>query len=77
MTNGQEESPRGGAKEERIHCRRTGQDYDPEEHRRCPYCHGALADVAAGDHARFCDYDPKKDPIHFGFPPDSTRHRTG
>ena len=36
-----------------------------------------LASVLYGDHGTFCDYDPEKDPISFGFPPDGTRHQTG
>jgi len=60
-----------------VRCRRTGQDYEPAEHVRCPYCFGSEEDVARGDPARFCDYEPGVDPVSFGFPEESTRLRNG
>jgi len=77
MSDRDEKEPQGGAEEKRIRCRRTGQDYSTGEHGRCPYCWGEKKDVEAGDHQEFCDYDPKKDPISFGFPPDSSRQQNG
>ena len=77
MSEREVQSSKGGTDEKVVRCRRTGESYDADEHRRCPYCYGSLADVADGDHETFCDYDPEKDPISFGFPPDGTRHQSG
>jgi len=60
-----------------VECRRTGQAYDVEEHLRCPYCFGEKNDVASAKHGRFCDFEPGKDPINFGFPENSSRNREG
>jgi hypothetical protein len=59
-----------------VPCHRTGQLFDLTEHERCPYCYGAQKDVATGDHGEFCDFDPDRDPVGFGFPAESTRLRT-
>lgn len=56
-----------------VPCRRVDAAYDVAGHQDCPYCCGAAADVAAGDHARFCTFDPTRDPIAFGFPDDFGR----
>jgi hypothetical protein len=40
----------------------------PEEHRQCAYCFGRDADIRAGRHRSFCDFDEKRDPVSFGFP---------
>jgi len=63
--------------EEKVRCVRTGQEYDSSEHSLCPYCFGEKAKIKEGQHGVFCDYDPKRDPIHFGFPPDSQRAQGG
>jgi hypothetical protein len=60
-----------------VICRRTGEKYSSEEHHRCPYCFGDKTEVVPGEHAAFCDYDPAKDPTHFGFPTDATRPKSG
>jgi len=60
-----------------IRCQRTDQEYDCSEHERCPYCFGNTADVRAGDHTKFCDYDPEKDPVSFGFRANSDRWEHG
>lgn len=57
-------------------CRRTGRRLPPQEHARCPYCFGR-EDVTSGLHERFCDYEPERDPLHFGFPPDAKRDVAG
>lgn len=62
------------AGEARVHCRRVEAEYSVTEHRDCPYCFGAAADVATGEHKRFCDFKPGKDPIAFGFPDDQGRY---
>jgi hypothetical protein len=51
-----------------IHCRRLGRSLPVEEHVKCLYCFGQAGEILTGDHAKFCDFDPEKDPIHFGFP---------
>lgn len=58
-------------------CRRTGQDFSSEEHQRCPYCFGSEAKIETGNHDDFCDYDPNKDPISFGFPDNGSHYRRG
>ena len=61
----------------RVSCRRTGETFDPEAHGRCPYCFGSKSDIRPGNHKDFCDYDPEKDPVSFGFPSDSARAQHG
>jgi hypothetical protein len=58
-------------------CRRTGQKVPPEEHEACLYCFGRACDVQTGIHERFCGYEPGKDPVHFGFPPGTSRDLEG
>jgi hypothetical protein len=74
---GHEKNPDTEKGEPTVRCRRTGETYSAAEHERCPYCFGKKAGVVAGEYEQFCDYDETKDPIHFGFPPDSQRHRDG
>ena len=52
----------------RLLCKRTGQQYTLERHERCPYCWGDRQRIERGRHEDFCDYDPERDPLHFGFP---------
>jgi len=61
----------------RLLCRRTGRWLALEEHARCPYCYGREAGLATGQHERFCDFVPGRDPVHFGFPPDTSREQRG
>lgn len=77
MTESTDERPSEGTDEPVVHCRRTGQDYDAGTHERCPYCFGQSSDVRPGAHGEFCDFDPDKDPVSFGFPPGTTRDREG
>lgn len=58
-----------------VNCRRTGQDYDVGQHARCPYCWGSDERIAGGKHEEFCDFQPGRDPVNFGFPEDGTRQR--
>ena len=60
-----------------VECRRTGQSYAPSKHERCPYCFGTAADVVPCAYENFCDFQPGRDPISFGFPEDGRRFRTG
>jgi hypothetical protein len=49
-----------------------------EDHLGCPYCFGRNRDaVESGESKRFCDWDPEKDPVAFGFPPDTSRNSRG
>ena len=47
----------------------------------CPYCFGQRQDMASGRYETFCDWQPGRDPVRFGFPPDVRRdaraNRTG
>lgn len=56
------------AEDRAVFCRRTRGMTPVEEHLRCPYCFGRVADVGGDAYNSFCDYDPAADPIHFGFP---------
>lgn len=58
-------------------CRRTGERLPLEEHKHCVYCFGRAEEVETGLHARFCGFDPERDPVHFGFPPGTTRDLDG
>lgn len=60
-----------------ITCRRTGRAFDLDEHERCPWCWGSRERVASGDHAQFCDFEPGKDPLLFGFPEGLSRDEKG
>ncbi len=55
-------------------CARTGQAYDASVHAACPYCFGSQEALSTGDRSRFCGYEPGRDPLNFGFPPDSARN---
>ncbi|MCC6669888.1 MAG: hypothetical protein IT458_02420 [Planctomycetes bacterium] len=61
----------------RIYCRRVQRDLPVQEHGACPYCFGARQQIRTGEHGEFCDYHPDKDPVNFGFPPDSSRNLSG
>ena len=53
-----------------VYCRRLERQLPVTEHVECPYCFGKPDEVQAAEHGRFCDFEPGKDPIHFGFPSD-------
>lgn len=65
------------ADEDVIPCKRTGESFDPKIHLRCPYCFGGEAEVRSGEREGFCDFNPEKDPVSFGFPRDSSRAQHG
>jgi len=58
-------------------CKRTGVQVPVGEHAHCPYCFGRESEIQQGEHRRFCDYRGDTDPIHFGFPNDTLRDRSG
>ncbi len=61
-----------------LRCRRTGQMYTVEKHVECPYCSGDAATIERdGKYANFCEFEPGKDAVHFGFPEGSARNRKG
>ncbi len=62
---------------EQVLCRRIGQPLPVAEHKRCPYCFGHADEIANGQHERFCDYVPGRDPLLFGFPSGTTRDLEG
>jgi hypothetical protein len=43
------------------------------EHLKCPFCFGRADDIANGQHDRFCDFTPARDPIHLGLLPGAPR----
>ncbi len=63
--------------DEGVFCMRLEARLPAAEHAQCAYCHGAKADIAPGEHKEFCNFDPEKDPIHFGFPEGTTRDSSG
>lgn len=60
-----------------LACRRTGEQVAVDEHAHCPYCFGCMSEIERGEYRRFCDYRGGVDPIHFGFPADTLRDRSG
>lgn len=71
MSDARKQKP---APEPTIHCLRVDAIFTVAQHKDCPYCFGKVADVATGRHRDFCDFQPGKDPIVFGFPDDKGRH---
>ncbi|MCB9881398.1 MAG: hypothetical protein H6834_06375 [Planctomycetes bacterium] len=61
----------------KVYCRRLKEMKPLAEHTECMYCFGKLGQVDGSHYDHFCDYDPDKDPIHFGFPQDSSRDLSG
>ena len=59
----------------RVTCRRQSTERTLDEHLSCPYCFGTAEDIKSREHARFCDSDPKLDPVVFGFPENFRRYR--
>lgn len=61
-----------------VYCVRNHTSKATEEHLSCPYCFGRKREVIeAGERKLFCDFDPDRDPIVFGFPDGSTRNANG
>lgn len=60
-----------------VYCRRLQHELPVSEHADCPYCFGTKDEITGSVHRRFCGYDAEKDPIQFGFPPDSSRNQSG
>ena len=59
---------------QRVWCRRLERELSVHEHAECPYCFGKEPQIAGRKHEEFCDFKPGQDPIHFGFPPDTSRN---
>jgi hypothetical protein len=66
-----------GPRLKRLLCKRTGEQVEVATHAECPYCFGRAAEIEEGRHEAFCDYQPEKDPMHFGFPADTSRDVQG
>lgn len=78
MTDAHEEHAKPPMTLKELRCRRTGQMFTTEQHAECPYCFASIETIEeGGEYERFCGYDAEKDPISFGFPPDSTRTQRG
>jgi len=61
-----------------IPCPRHRTEKPVAEHLTCPYCYERRAEVlATGEREAFCDFDPERDPIAFGFPDGMTRALRG
>lgn len=61
-----------------LRCRRTGQMFSAAEHSRCPYCTADAKTIeTTPEYEQFCDYQAGVDPVHFGFPDDATRNKSG
>lgn len=59
------------------HCPRLGRDVPAHEHAECPYCFGDAERIARGDRREYCDFQPGKDPVSFGFPDNEDLGRRG
>jgi hypothetical protein len=53
---------------ELVFCQRIQEPVSVDEHKGCAYCFGTVEAVKEGKHEEFCDYDPDRDPLQFGFP---------
>ena len=69
--------PRDQEAEQPVFCRRLQSMLPVREHGDCKYCFGDKSRIRTGSHPEFCDYDVAKDPINFGFPPDTSRNLQG
>jgi len=74
MTDEQAGRPDRNPEQKLVRCRRTDQAFSVEGHAKCPYCFGRLEKIESGDHSGFCDFEPGKDPINFGFREDGSRY---
>ncbi|MBI5535435.1 MAG: hypothetical protein HY898_22085 [Deltaproteobacteria bacterium] len=62
----------------KVYCVRNRLMKDANEHASCPYCFGKKHEaIEKGERSDFCDFNPDKDPISFGFPEDSGRNSRG
>ena len=77
MTDERTSGPDPAPKQKLVRFRRTEQSFSVEEHTKCPYCFGRLEKIESGEHSGFCDFEPGKDPINFGFPEDGSHYTRG
>jgi hypothetical protein len=62
----------------KVYCVRNRLMKEAGEHISCPYCFGKKKElVENGERSEFCDYNPDKDPISYGFPEDTNRNLRG
>jgi hypothetical protein len=60
-----------------VYCKRLDKQLPVAEHADCVYCHGDEEEIKTAEHERFCEFDPDKDPVHFGFPEGTSRDLEG
>jgi len=60
--------------DQRVWCRRLDCELPVRQHADCLYCFGSKQQIACRAHEQFCDFKKGQDPIHFGFPPDTSRN---
>ena len=56
------------------YCLRLGRSRSLREHEACSYCFGDRRAIQIGDRSGFCDFQPGRDPVSFGFPESHGRH---
>ena len=62
----------------KVYCLRNRLMKPTQEHMGCPYCFGKKHEVIEnGERCDFCDFNPDKDPVSFGFPEDTSRNLRG
>ncbi len=62
----------------RPFCVRNQVEKSADEHLACPYCFAASREVVeAGERKQFCNFDPERDPVSFGFPEGTRRSTSG
>lgn len=62
----------------RVFCVRNHVSKSSDEHLHCPYCFGKKREVIdEGEREEFCDFNPDRDPVTFGFPEESSRNTRG
>ena len=71
--NQPQRKPAAEARLKTLRCRRVDRLVDLAEHEACPYCFGHRQELASGRYETFCDWQPDRDPVHFGFPPEAQR----
>lgn len=59
----------------KVYCARVRDMRSVDEHLHCPYCFAPPTLIETADHTKFCDFEPGKDPVNFGFPEWSHRNK--
>ncbi len=69
--------PKVPSTERVVRCRRINAYRTVDAHTTCPYCFGEEAEILSEQYERFCSFDPKVDPIVYGFPGGTERDTNG